>query len=56
MLKILDFYLFKHKSFIPKKSIKCTMYHEHIFFQPTDGALTFLIKDFVIDEKEIVVH
>ena len=36
MLKFSDFYLDKHKSFIPKKNMKCSMH----FLQPTDGVLS----------------
>ena len=32
MLKILDFYLDKQKSFFPKTNIKCNMYHGELFF------------------------
>ena len=36
MLKISAFYLDKQKSFIPKKNLKCTVYHEKLLFQPKD--------------------
>ena len=46
MLKISAFYLDKQKCFIPKKNIKCTMYHDFSANRWRLDVLTFLIKGF----------
>ena len=57
MLQISDLYLDKQKSFIPKKNIKCTMYHAwRAFFSANRwrlDVLTFLIKGFDLFNKKV---